>query len=90
MSTGGIFSDFPQYLHNLISLKNLAVRDYFTVYNPNITYKIAIFAPNMLLSRTKEPRSTIGEEIKKEKVTPSSRPANLTRVPYGKELCIQI
>ena len=29
----------------------------------------------MLMSRTRLPRSTIGDEIKKENVTPSGRPA---------------
>ena len=37
----------------------------------------------MLISRTSEPRSTMGEEIKKEKVTPSGRPAEVKPMNKG-------
>ena len=36
---------------------------------------MAIFQPKMLISSTRLPRSTMGEEIRKEKVTPSGSPA---------------
>ena len=36
---------------------------------------MATLAPKILISSTKLPRSTIGEEIKKEKVTPRGSPA---------------
>ena len=37
----------------------------------------------MLISRTSEPRSTMGEEIRKEKVTPSGRPAEVKPMNKG-------
>ena len=33
------------------------------------------FAPKMLISKTRLPKSTIGDEIKKENVTPKGSPA---------------
>ena len=36
---------------------------------------MATFVPKMLMSSTKLPKSTIGEEIRNENVTPSGRPA---------------
>jgi hypothetical protein len=51
--------------------------------SPNMTYNIATFVPNMLISRTREPRSTIGEEIKNEKVTPRGRPADVKPINSG-------
>ena len=51
--------------------------------SPNITYNRATFGPNMLISRTREPRSTIGEEIKNEKVTPSGKPAEVKPINNG-------
>lgn len=36
---------------------------------------IAILAPNTLIKRTSDPRSTIGDEIKKENVTSTGSPA---------------
>ena len=53
------------------------------ITKPNITYKMATFVPNMLISRTREPRSTIGEEIKNEKVTPSGKPADVKPINNG-------
>jgi len=37
----------------------------------------------MLISKTREPRSTIGEEIKNEKVTPSGKPALVNPIKSG-------
>jgi hypothetical protein len=37
----------------------------------------------MLISRTREPRSTIGEEIKNENVTPSGNPADVKPINNG-------
>jgi hypothetical protein len=37
----------------------------------------------MLISKTREPRSTIGEEIKNEKVTPSGKPADEKPINKG-------
>ena len=39
----------------------------------------------MLISRIREPRSTIGDEIKKEKVTPSGSPALVKPINSGME-----
>jgi len=36
---------------------------------------MAVFSPNTLVNRTKEPRSTSGDEIRKENVTPRDSPA---------------
>ena len=44
------------------------------ITKPNKTYIIAILYPNMLINNTKLPKSTIGEEIKKENVTPIGNP----------------
>ena len=46
---------------------------------------MAIFQPNILISKPNEPRSTIGEEIKKEKVTPKGRPALVNPINNGIE-----
>ena len=43
----------------------------------------ATLQPKMLISRTSEPRSTIGEEIRKEKVTPSGKPALVKPINSG-------
>jgi hypothetical protein len=39
----------------------------------------------MLISRSSEPKSTIGEEIRKEKVTPTGRPAEVNPMKRGME-----
>ena len=39
----------------------------------------------MLISSTREPRSTIGEEIRKEKVTPTGSPALVKPINSGME-----
>ena len=39
----------------------------------------------MLISKTRLPRSTIGEEIKKENVTPSGKPALVNPINSGIE-----
>ena len=46
---------------------------------------MATFQPKMLISSTRLPRSTIGEEIKKEKVTPRGRPALVKPINSGME-----
>ena len=43
--------------------------------SPTITYTTATFQPNMLIRRIREPRSTIGDEIRNENVTPNGSPA---------------
>jgi hypothetical protein len=37
----------------------------------------------MLINRTREPRSTIGEDIRNEKVTPSGNPADVKPMNRG-------
>ena len=39
--------------------------------------------PKILISRTREPRSTIGEDIRNEKVTPKGRPALVKPINRG-------
>jgi hypothetical protein len=46
---------------------------------------MAIFPPKILVSNTSDPRSTKGEEIKKEKVTPTGRPALENPINRGME-----
>ena len=53
------------------------------ITNPMITYAIAIFAPKMLINNTKLPKSTIGDEIKNEKVTPKGNPALVKPINKG-------
>mgnify|MGYP006922466648 CR=1 FL=1 len=53
------------------------------VTSPSTTYQMAIFAPKMLIRSTRLPRSTIGEEIKKEKVTPKGKPALVKPINSG-------
>ena len=45
----------------------------------------ASFQPKILINRTRLPRSTIGEEIKKENVTPSGNPALVNPIKSGME-----
>ena len=44
---------------------------------------MATFHPKMLISKTRLPKSTIGEEIRKEKVTPRGRPALVKPINRG-------
>ena len=44
--------------------------------SPTITYTTATFHPKMLIRSTREPKSTIGEEIRNENVTPNGRLVN--------------
>jgi len=37
----------------------------------------------MLINKTREPRSTIGEEMRNEKVTPSGNPADVKPINKG-------
>ena len=46
---------------------------------------MATFVQKMLMSSTRLPRSTIGEEIRKEKVTPSGSPALVNPINSGME-----
>ena len=45
----------------------------------------ATFQPKILISSTKLPKSTMGEEIRKEKVTPKGRPALVKPMNRGME-----
>ena len=44
---------------------------------------IATFAPKILISKTRLPKSTIGEEIRKENVTPNGSPALVNPINSG-------
>lgn len=50
---------------------------------PDKTYTVAIFIPNIEDRITRLPKSTIGEEIKKEKVTPVLTPAAVKPINRG-------
>ena len=45
------------------------------ITSPSSTYTAATFAPKMLISSTRLPRSTIGDEMRNENVTPRGSPA---------------
>jgi|GEM_PF-3084136 len=45
------------------------------ITRPTKTYSSATLHPKILISSISEPKSTIGEEIKNENVTPTGRPA---------------
>lgn len=53
------------------------------ITKPKITYTIATFHPKILISSTNEPKSTIGEEIRNEKVTPKGKPALVKPINNG-------
>src|SRR5574344_1959099 len=53
------------------------------IINPTTTYTTATFGPKILMSRTRLPKSTIGEEIKKENVTPRGKPALVKPINNG-------
>ena len=55
------------------------------ITSPNRTYNTAIFIPKILIKSTKDPRSTIGDEIKKENVTPRGSPAPVKPMKSGIE-----
>ena len=44
---------------------------------------MAVFAPKIPISKTNEPRSTIGEEIRNENVTPNGKPAPIKPINKG-------
>ncbi len=50
---------------------------------PTITYNNAIFQPKKLASSKTEARSTSGEEIKNENVTPTGKPALVKPINIG-------
>ena len=50
-----------------------------------MTYTIATFQPKILISSTSEPKSTIGEDIRNENVTPSGSPALVNPINKGME-----
>lgn len=52
---------------------------------PRTTYAIAIFQLKILASRSTEAKSTRGEEIKNENVTPSGSPAFVKPINIGME-----
>ncbi len=55
------------------------------ITRPTITYTIATFHPKILMSSTNEPKSTIGDDIKKENVTPKGSPALVKPINKGME-----
>ena len=51
--------------------------------SPSSTYNTATRVPNTLISSTREPESTMGEEMRKEKVTPTGSPALVKPMKMG-------
>lgn len=44
---------------------------------------MATFQPKILINSTSDPKSTIGDDIKKEKVTPKGKPALVKPINKG-------
>ena len=44
---------------------------------------MATFQPKILINSTRDPKSTIGDDIKKEKVTPKGKPALVKPINNG-------
>lgn len=57
--------------------------------SPTTVYMIAICGPKMLMTKTREARSTMGEEMRNENVTPSGSPARVNAMNSGMELQAQ-
>ena len=55
------------------------------ITRPRRTYQIATLAPKILIRSTKLPKSTMGEEMRKEKVTPKGNPALVKPMKRGIE-----
>ena len=55
------------------------------IISPRTTYAIAILAPNILISKIRLPKSTIGDDIKNEKLTPIGNPALVKPMNMGIE-----
>ena len=53
------------------------------INSPTMTYINATLGPKILMSNTKLPKSTIGDEIKNENVTPSGNPALVNPINSG-------
>ncbi len=51
--------------------------------SPTTTYAIAIFQLNILASNITEARSTSGEDMRNENVTPSGKPAFVNPIKIG-------
>lgn len=67
--------------------RNVSIRDppATAMINPKITYTKATFHPKILINSTSDPKSTMGEEIKKENVTPNGKPAPVNPINRGME-----
>ncbi|BCN31034.1 hypothetical protein bsdtb5_23290 [Anaeromicropila herbilytica] len=57
--------------------------------SPTTTYVNAIFVPKTLINNTNAPKSTNGEEIKNENVTPTGNPAFENPINRGIEEQLQ-
>src|SRR5574344_1045201 len=53
--------------------------------SPSTTYATATLIPKMLMSNTRLPKSTIGDEMRNENVTPSGSPALVKPMNNGIE-----
>ena len=69
----------------LICSFSISVPPATAMTRPMMTDTMATFAPKMLMSRTRLSKSTMGEEIRNENVTPSGRPALVKPMNSGME-----
>ena len=53
------------------------------IISPKTTYKTDIFIPKKLANKSSDAKSTIGEDIKNEKVTPNGKPALVNPINIG-------
>ena len=56
---------------------------------PTMTYRTAISIPNMLVRITKAPKSTSGDDIRNERVTPNGSPALVNPMKIGMDEQLQ-
>lgn len=64
-------------------IRSISVPPITAITSPIMTYTMATLVPKMLISSTRLPKSTIGEEIRKENVTPKGRPALVKPINSG-------
>ena len=63
----------------------MTVPPIIAITSPTMTYATAIFHPKTLISKTREPKSTKGEDMRKEKVMPNGSPAFVNPIKIGIE-----
>ena len=66
-----------------ICRRSMSVPPATAITRPSSTYTTATRTPKILISSTRLPRSTMGEEIRNEKVTPRGSPAPVKPMNSG-------